>query len=1514
MLRNHFKRKIVKSIYAAVFLPVFANAQVRTVPPAYNVAGPVSYIRTWEPVQKLQSTAQLGTWTTPDIATMTTQYLDGIGRPVETVVKQGSAATSEGVYRDAVSSIEYDEYGRPQFNYLPFVANNANGNTNINDGYFKQDPFAQQAVHAAAQYPGESYFYGKTAWENNPLNRVIAATAPGKWMQLNKSVNTGYYLNTSTDAVIIWNVSDVTDPLGDYAQASSPATYPAGTLTKQIVTDEANHQVITYTDNEGKVILKKVQISGSGDNGTGSNHTGFLCTYYMYDALGLLRCVLQPEGVKSYLSGTAITNTTLLNEQCFRYQYDKRGRMIRKKVPGAGEVYMVYDNLDRLVMTQDANLRNSSPVKWMITIYDSKDRPIETGLIEDGTNSFATHLANAYNSVEYPDPADYTYENLTYTHYDVYSNTNAFLQGTLDNSFSSQLLSGTSDYSVTVTPAQCLATRGLVTWSEEKILGSAYYKTVVNTYDDRGRSIQVADDYGDYNKSHNILTTQYSWTGQPLLQIHSQVNHITGALNPVTVTKYHYDMLKRLVSTEKKVAFDNVNSGALSAYKTIATSEYDKIGQLTNKKLAPGYYNAANNSFGLENLKYDYNIRGWMLGMNRDYTRDISNNNFFGFDLGYENVTNVLINSGSYGAAQYTGNIAGTSWKSKGDGEKRKYNFTYDYANRLLKADFTQYTGGTFNQTAGVNFDMKMGDGSDVTTAYDDNGNIKQMQQWGLKINASSQIDNLRYTYLSGSNKLKSVTDFNNDINTKLGDFRTANTHPQYSTKSALTGSSTQSQFDAITDYTYDVNGNMNADNNKAISSITYNFLNLPELVTITGKGTIKYDYDATGNKLRKTVTENVTTPATATIVTITDYRGGLVYETKTTTPADPNNPDYADRLQFMPQEEGRIRYKPAAGATAASFAWDYFLKDHLGNVRAVTTEDDQADHYPTATLESSGAGSPVENEKTYFDINNAYVQNQPATLATTYINDNGTNNPNTFGNANANSQKMYKLNANTNRTGLGIVLKVMAGDKVNVLGKSYYYTANSVSNSVFDASALITAFLGVGGASNAAVTHGATSAALNGNSGTTVPLNTFTNSNPVNPYNNVKAGISYVLLDEQFKFAGGGFDPVDGSANGALKSHVLPNVNVAKNGYVYIYCSNESILDVFFDNLEVIHTRGQLLEETHYYPFGLTMAGISTEAATMMKNKIKYNSIEFDNDLDLNNLNAALRDLDPQTGRWWQEDPKVDEMYTWSPYTSNFDNPIRYKDQRGDAPEGCPPFCLPGSEVLGSVLSTVIGWNTDLHQGAAKIYSGANEKAASDMGMYKEQNTLAQSFHDANGTMKMNEGVLQTVRPGLEAANIVGGSMIGAELTEAPLVTGNQIFGPEAFISLETRASQIHGALSPGTQSRTTTAVAHATTEDGSSVILVGSSEKNLRPAQIAALKPGEIPVSGPGHAETTILDHAAANGMKVNYVAASRPICTSCAPQIFNAGAKPVSPLKAAFPGSIPPPARAVKIPFTN
>ncbi|HEY8934241.1 MAG TPA: LamG-like jellyroll fold domain-containing protein [Cyclobacteriaceae bacterium] len=75
---------------------------------------------------------------------------------------------------------------------------------------------------------------------------------------------------------------------------------------------------------------------------------------------------------------TAIQNA--LNNLSFQYVYDGRGRVAAKKVPGAGWQYLVYDGRDRLVLTQDANQRATSPYHWTFTKYDAFNRPIATGI------------------------------------------------------------------------------------------------------------------------------------------------------------------------------------------------------------------------------------------------------------------------------------------------------------------------------------------------------------------------------------------------------------------------------------------------------------------------------------------------------------------------------------------------------------------------------------------------------------------------------------------------------------------------------------------------------------------------------------------------------------------------------------------------------------------------------------------------------------------------------------------------------------------------------------------------------------------------------------------------------------------------------------------------------------------------------------------------------------------------------------------------------------------------------
>jgi RHS repeat-associated protein len=1286
-----FKRFLLVIIFFAA-TQIYVNGQV-TPPAAYPAGMPVSSIKTWDATAPETNPNNLLTRPLKDVKQVA-QYFDGLGRPLQTVVKQGSLETSTGANADIVSPVVYDAFGREQYKYLPFASTATDGTQN--NGLFKGNPFQQQADFMTAQYgtQGETFFYGQTKFEASPLNRVQESFAPGNsWSGTSenpvednrRSVKAKYWTNTLTDDVKKWTVTDVMNSWGTY---NMTGVYSTGDLYKNVTVDEHGKQVIEFKDKEGKVILKKVQLTAAADAGAGSGYPGWLSTYYIYDDLNNLRCVIQPKGVEVLsLNGWVIDYSPptggLVNEQLFRYEYDARNRMIKKKVPGAGEVWMVYDARDRVVLTQDANMRILQ--KWMYTTYDNLNRPVSTGLITDATNynNHSFHLTAAYNSTAYPNLAvTYPgYEELTVTFYDNYTWRSSYanpLTAIYDITYNTYFQTASN----TIWPypqanTQTAQLKGMPTGTRIKVLGTSTYLYTVPFYDEKGRIIQVQST--NITGGTDIATTQYTWTGQPLVTIQKQDKQGTGAQATILVSQMTYDDLGRLVKTEKKQSNTMVATNAMSSYKTIAQNEYDKLGQLKKKKLAPAY----NSNAGLENLNYDYNIRGWMLGVNRDYIKDIGTY-YFGFELGYdkqiESASFLAPLQGMGAPAQYNGNIEGMVWKSKGDGEKRKYDFTYDAANRLMKADFTQYTGGTFNQTAGVNYNMKMGDGINVSTAYDANGNILQMQQWGLKLTASQQVDNLSYLYQTNSNKLARVTDANNDAATKLGDFKDG----------ANIGTD---------DYTYDVNGNLNLDNNKAISSITYNDLNLPSIITVTGKGTIAYTYDAAGNKIKKVTTEGVK-------VTTTLYLGGSVYQN--------------DTLQFISHEEGRIRFKPITGTVPASLQYDYMLKDHLGNVRMVLTEEVQQDIYPAATLENVtfNGGTAITNENPYYNIDNTKIVTQAtATGIPVYQNNNGITNNNPYSNTAANSARLYQLNAATNtvpdRTGLGIVLKVMAGDNLNIFGKSYHtmpaggYTLAPNPLVVLD---LMNLFAGTSLVSS----KGITGSQISTQPGFPASVTTLLNNQPAQNTNMPRAGINWIILDDQFKYVSGGFDMVGTAVNatGTYKNHTPGTINIPKNGYIYVYCSNESQYNVFFDNLQVVHNRGPILEETHYSPFGLTMAGISSKSAGGLENKKKYNGIEFENDLELNIYDAELRELDPQIGSWWEIDPKIDEMYQWSTYASNFDNPIRYEDHKGDMPDCCGGILQGAKDWL--VNQSIAGLVTNTYNTVKAAISGDKQATLS--------------------------------------------------------------------------------------------------------------------------------------------------------------------------------------------------------
>jgi RHS repeat-associated protein len=294
-------------------------------------------------------------------------------------------------------------------------------------------------------------------------------------------------------------------------------------------------------------------------------------------------------------------------------------------------------------------------------------------------------------------------------------------------------------------------------------------------------------------------------------------------------------------------------------------------------------------------------------------------------------------------------------------------------------------------------------------------------------------------------------------------------------------------------------------------------------------------------------------------------------------------------------------------------------------------------------------------------------------------------------------NQYVAKLNAKNGgkKIGPSLVLKVMAGDTIQIGARAFYKSTGQKDNKSASPEDMVASLLqAFGGGTGEATTHGA------GQVDRVSPFGNFNGSDyqrlkerdaDQNQQDKPKAYLNFVLFDDQFNLVeeNSGVRQVKGEPD-ELQTLAVDKMPITKSGFLYVYTSNETEQDVLFDNVTVLAASGPLLEETHYYPFGLTMAGISSNALKGMnypQNRKKYNGIEFTEDLDLDIYDAQLRNLDPQIGRWSQVDPKIENMEMWSPYASNYDNPIKFNDFLGDEPDDGGPGIL---DRIADGLSTL--------------------------------------------------------------------------------------------------------------------------------------------------------------------------------------------------------------------------------
>jgi RHS repeat-associated protein len=94
----------------------------------------------------------------------------------------------------------------------------------------------------------------------------------------------------------------------------------------------------------------------------------------------------------------------------------------------------------------------------------------------------------------------------------------------------------------------------------------------------------------------------------------------------------------------------------------------------------------------------------------------------------------------------------------------------------------------------------------------------------------------------------------------------------------------------------------------------------------------------------------------------------------------------------------------------------------------------------------------------------------------------------------------------------------------------------------------------------------------------------------------------------------------------------------------------------------------GNLIQEDSFYPFGLTMNGLSYPTVpTDANNLYLYNGKELQEDFNLDWYDYGARMYDPQLGRFHTVDPKAEKFVFQSPYVYAGNDPIRNIDVNGE-------------------------------------------------------------------------------------------------------------------------------------------------------------------------------------------------------------------------------------------------------
>ncbi|AWM13817.1 type IV secretion protein Rhs [Flavobacterium sediminis] len=249
-----------------------------------------------------------------------------------------------------------------------------------------------------------------------------------------------------------------------------------------------------------------------------------------------------------------------------------------------------------------------------------------------------------------------------------------------------------------------------------------------------------------------------------------------------------------------------------------------------------------------------------------------------------------------------------------------------------------------------------------------------------------------------------------------------------------------------------------------------------------------------------------------------------------------------------------------------------------------------------------------------------------------------------------------------------------------------------------------------------------------------------------------LQGGFQYV--DNVLKF----FPHVEGYVNVTETCGFLSSCGFAYN-YVFNYTDHLGNIRLSY-GIDPATSTLKIMEENHYYPFGLKHANYNsdellyqkgTAGAVVLKGptttvesvyKYKYNGKELQDELGLNFYDYQARNYDPALGRWMNIDPLAEQSRRWTPYNYAYNNPMYFVDPDGmqadDWVRTASGSMIYDSRVTDQASATELYGSEAQYREVGYSYTASTGESVElgDHGFFKENGTIKMSADMAESAL----------------------------------------------------------------------------------------------------------------------------------------------------------------------------------